>query len=484
MKYRTKLYLAFSGLLVGAIVLVQGITYFESKQRFLEMMRMRVLGIATNGASSLDKADIQAVKASLDDKSDAFKSLIRQMRDIRDANRNNMFFVEYIYLVSTDPKNSQQLIVIADASEGPVYAQPGTLYPEGISIGILNHLNENFAPSHIEMDRWGSFLPGYAPIYTSDGKYLATLGVNISAEFVNRDLNRMKWIALFSMLIALGAGALVATWLANRLSRSLVRISESVSKYIREGTPIDASSFEQDEVGDLARSIRSISVIREEREQLKAHFYRNVSKPVMDKILQGGKLPFMEGEKRKITVLCSDILNFTHFTEILPPEQVVIFLNEFMTVMYDVIFAHNGTVDKVVGDGLVVEFGAPVEDPSQEINAIETAVEMQTTLQKLNKKWESEGRPEISMSIGIHSDQGILANIGAETRKEYTAVGNAVNTALRIRDAAKRLEVPILVSEATWIPIRHRFESKDMGPLYLKGKTNPVKVYAIELPKN
>lgn len=483
MKYRTKLYLSFGGLLIASVLLVEGVTYYESKKRFIQMMKMRALGIAATAARKINASEVETVKTQLNDKSPEFISLVHELRAIRDANRNNIFFVQYIYIIAPNPLNPAQIFVVADATEDAAYAPPGTYYPEAAAIGITEHLNGPFAPDHIVSDRWGRFLPGYAPILDENGKYVATLGLNIGADIIDRDLNRMKWIAFTSMMIALAAGFAAATFLANGLIHSLNRIRTGVTKGDEEDTEINIGSFSKDEFGDLARAIQTVSLIREEQDNLKNHFFRNVSQNVMNKILKGGMMPYTEGEKRKITVLCSDICNFTHFTEILTPEQVVSYLNEFFTVMYEVIFAHNGTVDKIIGDRLVVEFGAPLEDPSQEIHAVDTAVAMQEALRTFNEKWEPQGRPKIVMVIGIHSDQSILANIGPETRKEYTAVGHAVTTALRVRDAAKRLEVPILVSESTWIPARNRYESKDLGPLYLKGKSHSVKVYSIELPK-
>lgn len=485
MKYRTKLYLAFGSLLLGTIILVQGITYYESKEKFLMMIRSRVIGISTTAARTVNKDDVEAVKKSLDEKSEQFTALVQELRAIRDANRNNTFFVEYIYIIAPNPNNPDQIIVVADATEPDLkrkeYAPPGSFYPEGIQIGVLEHLDVPFAPQHIVSDRWEKFMPGYAPIFDNNGKYIATLAVNISADFLDKDLNRMLWISFTAMVIALGAGFIAATFLANGLTRSLNRIRSDVSSSGESG--LNNETFGKDEFGELSRNIVTIEAEREEKDHLKFHFFRNVSKSVMDKLLLAGNMPVMAGEKRKITILSTDIRNFTHLTETHTPEEVVTLLNEYMTAMAEVVFANNGTIDKAIGDGLIILFGAPLGDLSQENRAVDTAIAMQQTLKRLNQKWEIEKRIQLSMVIGIHTDQGIVGNMGPESRKEYTAIGNAVNTSLRVRDAAKRLEVPILVSEKTWIPIRHREESKDLGLLYLKGQTNSVKIYSIELPK-
>lgn len=483
MKYRTKLYLAFGGLVLGTVLLLEGFSYIESKKKFIQMVRSQVIGIAATAATLVDKNDVQSVKEQLNDKTENFASLVHQLRAIRDANRHLYTYVQDIYLIEPNPHYPDQVIIVADASQQDNYAPPGTAYPEGVNIGILKHLNEPFSPHSIVEDRWGRFLPGYAPIYSESGQYLATLGVNLSVHFVYHTLFRLTWVSFVAMGIALLAGLTVASILASGVARSLKGIIEGVLN-IGNGqfqTRIEIQS--KDEFSELASSINMMALELQERDRLKLSFIRYVSKDVMEKISRSGKMPALGGEKRKITVLFSDIRNFTRLAETLSPEQVISLISDFMTVMINLVFAKNGTFDKFVGDGIMAEFGAPLEDLDQERHAVETAIAMQLELQKLNEKWTAQGFPHVSMVIGIHTGHGVVGNIGSEKRMEYTAVGDTVNTATRIEEAAKKLETSILISETTWIPIRNRFVSKDLGPLYLKGKTKAIKVYSIEIPK-
>ena len=482
MKYRTKLILIFSGVVIGTVLLGQGLTYLETRRRFVGDLKSKVLGVATTASKLLDRDQVAHVSNELDANTDAYVSIIKKLREVRDANRRSDLHVRYIYLIRPDPENPNQMVVVADATEDPsVFAPPGTKYPEAAKIGILNHLNEPFAPQEMIMDRWGTFLPGYAPIVDKDGRYLATIGVNLSDHYVNQELDRLKWIDFWTTSISLLAGLIVAIILANGITRKLRVIFSGVSKIGHGELDTRIDVYSKDELGDLALEINDMAKGLEERDRLKQNFIRYVSKHVMEKILASGKMPVMEGERRKITVLFSDIRGFTRLSERLPPEEVVSLLNEYLAIMLDVIFAHSGTLDKFIGDGLMVEFGAPLDDPEQELHAVQTALAMNQALVSLNQKWLSAGRPQIVIGIGIHTGLAVVGNIGSEKRLEYTAIGDTVNVASRLQEATKELHTPILVSETTWAAVEKSVASKELGSIHLKGRDEPIKVYAIVL---
>jgi len=136
-------------------------------------------------------------------------------------------------------------------------------------------------------------------------------------------------------------------------------------------------------------------------------------------------------------------------------------------------------LDKFIGDGMMVIFGAPEEDPYQEENALKTAVEMQTELQKLAERWRPEGL-DLRIGIGINSGPAIVGNIGSSQRMEYTAIGDTVNLASRLETATKELGVGILLSEYTHNAVRGSFRFKNMGPVRIRGRNEPVLTYSVE----
>ena len=207
-----------------------------------------------------------------------------------------------------------------------------------------------------------------------------------------------------------------------------------------------------------------------EREHLKLHLARYVSQPVMEKILSTGIATRLEGERRKITVLFSDIRQFTFIAERLAPEQVVSLLNAYFTAMIDIIFEHNGTLDKFIGDGIMVEFGAPLDDSEQELNAVRTAIAMQQKMQEFDLK----------IGIGIHTGQAVVGNIGSDVRMDYTAVGDTVNVAARLEQMTKIVKEPILVSESTYLAAKDHFSFRCLGSQALPGREEPIVVYTVQ----
>jgi len=161
-------------------------------------------------------------------------------------------------------------------------------------------------------------------------------------------------------------------------------------------------------------------------------------------------------------------------------EEVVQLLSEFFDRMVDVILRHDGTIDKFLGDGMMVLFGAPLDDPYQEEHAVLAAVEMQKELRALCTKWEAEGRRTMKMGIGINSGTAVVGNIGSAERMEYTAIGDTVNLAARLESATKELGVDIIVSEQTYGAIRPLFQWKPAGAVTVRGRSEPVHAYAVE----
>jgi adenylate cyclase len=130
----------------------------------------------------------------------------------------------------------------------------------------------------------------------------------------------------------------------------------------------------------------------------------------------------------------------------------------------------------------MVEFGVPLEDEEQELNAVKTALEMVQGVEELTKKWRSQGKkiPEIKIGVGIHTGLAVIGNIGSEKRSEYTAIGDTVNSASRIEQLTKELHTPILFSEKTALAIKDKMKIKFMGEQEIRGKADKIKLYTLE----
>jgi adenylate cyclase len=218
----------------------------------------------------------------------------------------------------------------------------------------------------------------------------------------------------------------------------------------------------------------------QERRTLLSSIERYVPYKVVDSILHSPESPTLKGERRKLTVLVSDLRGFCKIAESRRPEEVVTFLNRCCEVMSDVIERHGGTLDKFIGDGMMATFGSPNDDPYQEERAIKAALELQEKISKLSEKCEEENWPVINVGIGVHSGYAVVGSMGSSRHMEYTAIGETVNTAHYLESATKQFGANILVSQYTYNAVRGQFNVKQLGQVNVKGHAEPMIVYSVE----
>lgn len=235
-------------------------------------------------------------------------------------------------------------------------------------------------------------------------------------------------------------------------------------------------------MGFLAKTARKIlnDVLREEDEKrtIDRLFGQYVSPEVKTLLLTRKQA----GEKRSVAVLFSDIRSFSTISESLAPEDIVLQLNQYLDRMVQCIQSNGGVVDKFIGDAIMATFGGLLDLPSPCESAVLAARAMQEELSHLNRRWWDEGRPPFAIGVGIHFGEVLQGEIGSEFKKEYTVIGDAVNTASRIESLTKKHGFPILLSDDV---ARHLSPSAsngmvDLGEVEVAGRLKPVRVFGIK----
>lgn len=204
---------------------------------------------------------------------------------------------------------------------------------------------------------------------------------------------------------------------------------------------------------------------------------RYVSPQVADAVLSGGAPVALASTRRNLTVLFSDIRGFTEMSERMEPEELVEALNEYFTVMTDIVFRHGGTLDKYLGDGILSFFGDPIPFEDHAGRAVATAFEMRDALAVLRERWLVDFDEELDIGVGISTGYVTVGNMGSPTRTEYTVVGNHVNLASRL--ASKAPPGHVLIAERTMAAVRDEVDGVLVEEIKLKGIRRPIRIFDV-----
>jgi len=215
--------------------------------------------------------------------------------------------------------------------------------------------------------------------------------------------------------------------------------------------------------------------LEQDRDRLAKYF----SKDVVDLVLNNPESLALGGQRMAATVLFADIRNFTQLSTMMQPEEVVELLNRYFSTMVDIIFKNGGTLDKFLGDGLMALFGVPYPIARPEESAVRTALEMLDALQAMNRELEAKGMLRLDIGVGINCGPVVAGNIGSAQRHEYTVIGDTVNLAARLEALNKETRTQILVSATVHQHIEGIFRTRQLGPLRIRGKPEPVEVFAV-----
>ncbi|MES0808038.1 adenylate/guanylate cyclase domain-containing protein [Roseibium sp. SCPC15] len=305
-----------------------------------------------------------------------------------------------------------------------------------------------------------------------------TIGQYFLSTTVSREVRRLAG----SMFVGLGAlivSVLIAFWLGRRVARPLRNLAVQSRRVgtlsLNEVEPLPRSRVA--EIDQVAIAFNSMV------EGLKA-MNTYVPRTLFIKLMRLGGKDAAEAREAELTILFTDIVGFTALSEHLSAEETARLLNDHFAILVEAVEAEGGTVDKFLGDGMLAFWGAPDERPDHAQAAVKTARRIAAALHEANQQAKAEGRPEMSLRIGIHTGPAVVGNVGALDRWNYTVVGDTVNAAERLQTLGKEAdgdpEVTILASANTVARLPGEGHLRPVGKHHLRGRRELMEVFWLE----
>lgn len=250
--------------------------------------------------------------------------------------------------------------------------------------------------------------------------------------------------------------------------------NEVVKRLNKANRDIQSRSFQlQGFASDLSESYEHLERENRIRNQLCRYVGKNLVERLM--VSQDGQL--LKNERKDVTIMFSDIRSFTALSEHMPPEEVVAMLNEYFAIMIDILFKHNGMLDKFVGDQIMAVFGHMSSEKEGARSAVRAALEMQKATATLMRERRKRGEPIFNIGIGINTGRAILASVGSLNRQDYTVIGDTVNTAARMESHARSQE--IVIGERTSRHLPKKLPQSALQQLKMKNRSEPLPCYIL-----
>lgn len=216
-----------------------------------------------------------------------------------------------------------------------------------------------------------------------------------------------------------------------------------------------------------------------EKKFIKSTFSSYLNPKLVDILIQNPDMLKLGGEDKDITVFFSGVKGLDHITEALTPKQLIEYLNAYFSKMADIVMETNGTLDKYIGDAVMAFWNAPIDLPDHALKCCQAAVKMMEALDVFNQEQQAKGYKPITVHIGINTGRIIVGNVGSDQQKNYTAIGDSVNLASRLKGLNKFFHTNIVISEFTYELVKDNVIARELDLTKVKGKNKPVRIYEL-----
>lgn len=390
-------------------------------------------------------------------------------------------------------------------AEGHFHGIENSLFIVDQTLHVVAHQNRELAASRASAE--GGILAGVTeemlgPSFSQSGEFDApdgtpmigsTVGMHgrpwalvaqVPQSVAYASLHRMQQIVIGTVGLAILLALLVGLLLARSLSSPIKKLTAFAKDLAarRFGSTITVKTNDElailgDAMSQAATDLLASEIQLKKEVAIRTDLGRYIPEKLVDQIVRRERDMGLGGSRRPITVMFADVVGFTKFTEQLDPEHVVTILNELFSILTEIVFKHDGTVDKFVGDCVMAIWGAPTAQDDQAKLALQAAEDMLDWLETGNERWQEKYGVTIQLAIGVNSGDAVVGNIGSEKRMEYTAIGNVVNLAARLEAVARPNQ--ILVTDQVKHAAGEDFDYLDADLHRLSGYAEPVHLWEV-----
>ncbi|VAX12976.1 Adenylate cyclase [hydrothermal vent metagenome] len=391
-----------------------------------------------------------------------------------------------LMIVSNNLSNNDNILgTLIYAENGKVLASAGIVPKEDI-LSLYSH-SEEFSPSSYKTnwtarDEQGRTLDVVS--FITPIRYQKIIAghavVSFSRKLMNEAIDNTITTISSATLIMILLGIIIAFITGKWISRPIHTLMDA-SRAIGEGDyDYRIKDRRNDEIGYLTEAFNNMASDLLEKSQVENAFSRFVSPSIAKQIMNNLDHVKLGGKHVEATVLFADIVGFTRLSENLPATEVAELLNEYFGYIATISHLHHGTIDKYMGDCVMLVFGVPEYEPDHKYNAVACALMIQALVEQLNHRRQQQGKFPVRFRIGINSGDMLAGNLGSSQRMQYTVVGDSVNLASRLHTAAE--EGQIIITEALYCDnsIRQRIQADFYQQVSLRGIAKPVSTYIVK----
>jgi len=319
----------------------------------------------------------------------------------------------------------------------------------------------------------------------SELQKMAVVIANSSVARAKIAEQKVLWSSLVVTLLALALGLWGAWFLSKRLANPIMSLLKSTQAVHGGNLSVKIEGLPEDEIGQLGDSMNLMIAELRKKHDLQAVISTYIDPRVVEKIILPGRAEVLAGQKQIMTIMFSDIAGFTSISERLSPTSLVKMVNRYFTVMTECIKAEGGIIDKFIGDAIMAYWGPPfISEDEQAAAACRAAIRQRDALIQFRKELPDllglrKDIPEINIRIGLATGEVVVGNIGSDTARSYTVMGDIVNLASRLESANKQYGTSIIISEVTMRMADIHIEAMELDRIIVKGKSEPVEIYEL-----